>query len=233
MRRVALATVGLSAILAAPARAQVGVSISALSNDTFRGRSLSAGQPVASFNLSYDDPSGLYGGGSVTGVETTDDGPQLLGYQEYLGYARRLDAGPTLDMGVVNTNYTSRFSGGYNANYTELYAGIITNHFSSHLYYSPDYFRAGLSTLYGEVDGVVNPFGNWRFTAHAGLLQQISGAQRLGPGRTFADWRLGVAEKVGPFDLQVAWTGAGPGQDSYGGQKRGHDALVFGVSYSF
>src|SRR5215468_4243490 len=47
-----------AALHAAPARAQVGVSLSADSDHRFRGVSLSDGRPVVSLSLSYDHDSG-------------------------------------------------------------------------------------------------------------------------------------------------------------------------------
>lgn len=203
-----------------------------LNDDRFRGRSLSEGRPVAAANLSYDSPGGFYLGGSVTGVDTAHTGPELLGVEGYAGYARRLASGPTIDLGVTNTRYTSYFSGGYAVDYTEVYAGVVFNHISSHIRYSPDYFRNGVSTLYADLEGVVEPLDGWRLNGHVGLLTQLAGPHPTGKADAH-DWRIGVSHKIGPIDLQVAWTGAGPGADYYAGQLHGHDAVVFGASYIF
>lgn len=204
-----------------------------LSDDRFRGRSLSEGRPVASANLSYDAPDGFYLGTTVTGVDTARSGPELLGIEGYAGYARRLDSGPTIDLGITNTRYTDYISSGSGVDYTELYAGIIFNHFSSHIRYSPDYFRNGVSTLYTDLDGVVEPIDGWRLNGHIGLLAQLAGPRPAGAANAHEDWRIGVSHKIGAVDLQVAWTGAGPGGDYYAGRQHGNDALVFGASYIF
>ena len=49
-------------LVASPAAAQVGVSASLLTDYLYRGVSLSDGRPAASLTLSYDHPSGAYGG---------------------------------------------------------------------------------------------------------------------------------------------------------------------------
>jgi uncharacterized protein (TIGR02001 family) len=218
---------------ATPSAAQVAASVTILNDDRFRGRSLSEGQPVATANLSYDDASGFYLGGAVTGVDTAHSGPELLGIEGFAGYARRLDSGPTIDLGVTNTRYTDYFSGGSGVDYTEVYAGVIFNHFSSHIRYSPDYFRKGVSTLYTDLDGVVEPLDGWRLNGHIGLLTQLAGPRPAGSADAHEDWRIGVSHKIGSVDLQLAWTGAGPGGDYYAGHQHGHDAFVFGASYIF
>ena len=200
---------------AVPASAQIAASLSVSSDDKFRSRSLSDGRPIGTFDFSYDDASGFYAGGSATGVDTLHSGAKLLGFQEYIGYAQRTDSGPALDAGLTNARYTHYFSGNYGANYTELYVGIITNHLSTHIRYSPDYFKHSVSTLYADADAVVKPYKNWQMNGHVGALTQISGPRAPGTSRAHYDWRLGVATEVGAFDLRLAWTGAVPGGDYY------------------
>jgi uncharacterized protein (TIGR02001 family) len=211
----------------------VGATVSIQSDERFRGRTLSDGRPVATLAASYDDASGVYLGAAGTGVATRGSGAQLLGFQEYIGYAHRLGTGPTLDVGVVNSNYTSYFSGKYSVDYAELYAGIITSHFSSHIRYSPDYFRKGVSSLYADIDGVAHPFTNWRLNGHFGVLRQLSGFRPPNAGPTRYDWRLGIARQIGAVDLQLSWTGAGPQSDYYDGGPHGRSAFVFGATYAF
>lgn len=138
-----------------------------------------------------------------------------------------------MDMGVVHSRYTKYFSGGRAADYTEAYVGLITDHFSSHIHYSPDYFRRGVSTIYADVEGVVGPASNWRLNAHFGVLTQTSGPRPPGAARSHYDWRLGIARQAGAFDMQLALTGGGPGHDYYDGRAHSRNALVFGVVYIF
>jgi uncharacterized protein (TIGR02001 family) len=216
-----------------PATAELGASISILSQDRLRGYSVSRGRPVATLDLSYDDASGFYVGGSATGVATAHQGARLLGAKANFGYATEIEPGLVMDIGIVHSRYTEYFSGGRAADYTEAYFGLITNHFSSHIHYSPDYFRSGLSTIYADVEGVVRPVANWRLNSHLGVLTQIRGPRPPGVARTHYDWRLGVARQAGPFDLQLAVTGGGPGPDYYNGRPHRRNALVFAVVYIF
>jgi uncharacterized protein (TIGR02001 family) len=219
--------------LATPAMAEVGASVSILSEDGLRGHAVSRGRPVATLDLSYDDAGGVYLGGSATGVATANQGAQLLGAKANIGYARRFTPNLIVDVGIVHSRYTEYFSGGRAAHYTEAYVGLITDHFSSHIHYSPDYFRSGLSTIYADVEGVVRPASQWRLNAHLGLLTQTKGPRPPGVSRTHYDWRLGIARQAGAFDLQLALTGGGPDPDYYNGRAHSRTALVFGIVYTF
>lgn len=232
-RAVRFLLVAASSCLSSPVFAQVGASVSVATDDIFRGHSLSEGRPIATASVSYDDPSGLYAGGSATGVDTAESGIQLLGVQGYAGYARRIGTGTTIDTGVTHVRYSRYFSGNASADYTEFYIGLITNHISSHVRYSPDYFRKGVSTIYGDVDGVIQSFTGWRLNGHAGVLVQADGPHEPGVARTRYDWRIGVSRQLGPLDLQLAWAGGGPGRDYYADRPRGHSTVVLGASIIF
>jgi uncharacterized protein (TIGR02001 family) len=217
----------------APAIAAVGASVSVLNEDVFRGRSLSDGRPVAVGELSYDDLSGFYVGGSITGIATRHSGAQLLGVQGYAGYAHQIGSGPTLDVGITNARYTHYYSGSAGVDYTEFYAGIITDHISSHIRYSPNYFGTGQATVYGDLDGVLRPWDKWRLNAHAGLLIQASGPTLPHSARRRYDWRIGVSREIGRFSLQLGWAGSGPGRDYYAGSPHGRSSFLLGATYIF
>ena len=217
----------------APATAAVGASLSVLNDDIFRGRSLGDGRPVAIGDLSYDDLSGFYIGGSASGLATRHSGTQLLGLQAYAGYAHQVGSGPTLDAGIINARYTHYYSGGAGVDYTELYAGIITGHISSHIRYSPHYLGIRRPTVYGDVDGVVTPWDKWRLNAHAGLLVQAGGPTPLHGTRQRYDWRISVSREIGRFSLQLGWAGSGPGRDYYAGSPHGRSSFLAGATYIF
>ncbi len=224
-------TVGL--LCPSPAIAQFAASASVSSDDRFRGRSLSDGQPVATTNISYDWSSGFYAGVSVTGVATRHSGARFLGSQQFVGYARRIGSGYSLDFGLTNSTYSHYFSGGYNADYTELYAGLISTHISAHIHYSPNYFSHSVSAVYADLDGVIEPVATVRLNAHVGLLDQTSGPLSLPGDRTHFDWRLGISKEFGRLDLHAAWTGGSPRQDYYSGRLHGRTALTAGATFSF
>lgn len=196
-----------------------------------RGYSLSGGRPVVSLDLSYDDASGIYVAASGSSVATAHDGVQALGLQETIGYARRLKSA-TLDLGVVNSGYTRHWSGGRSTHYVEGYFGIVTKDWSSHLFYSPDYYRTGAATLYGEIDGVIRLRTPWRLNGHIGKLWRLDGAPPSGP-RSHTDWRVGVSTRIAGVELQIAQTGGGPQSDYYQGRSRGRTASVFMISTAF
>jgi uncharacterized protein (TIGR02001 family) len=229
--RIALAL----ATLAAPARAaaEVRTTVAIASDERFRGRSVSEGRPVVSADVSYDAPGGAYVGVTGTLVAARHDGPEPLALQAYAGYAARLPAGPSLDLGVTHSNYTEYYGGGRATQYTELYAGLITSRFASHLYYSPNYFGDGYATLYGELDTAVRPARGWRLSAHAGVLNILGGSKPPEIRSTQYDWRLGLATAVRSLDVELSWSGAGPDRDYYGGAPRSRSGVSLRLSRTF
>ncbi len=210
----------------------MGASVSLLSEARLRGYSLSAGRPVAELDLSYDHSSGLYAG--ISGSIVAHDGVNPLGLQESIGYAVPLGRGPTLDLGIVNSNY-SKHSGHYRSlSYTELYAGLIGKNVASHLYLSPNYFHSEVWTLYGDLDVAVQPARKWRLTGHVGALTYLHGSE-YDPehARSQYDWRVGVARELGRFSLQAALSSGGPGDDYYDYGEHSRTALTFGASCIF
>lgn len=213
--------------------AEVGASVSILTDDRFRGHSLSEGRPALAFDLSYDDAAGIYLGGSATIVATAHSGLRFLEFREYAGYARRIKSGPVLDIGITHSNYTEYFSGRDAADYNEVYIGVITENLSYRIHYSPNYFRTGTTVIYADVDGIVRPAQKWRLIAHFGVLEPIGRPQPAGKIHRQYDWRLGVGVGAGAFDLQLAWTGAGPDSNFYVGRSGCRNAFVFGVTRIF
>jgi uncharacterized protein (TIGR02001 family) len=214
--------------LEAPARAEIGASVSVQSDARFRGRSLSAGRPTGSLSLSYDGPEGVYLGSTALGVATRHEGVKFLGVQGNIGIARRLPSGLVLDAGVDHSRYGRYYSPGFSARYTELYAGVVGRNLSSHIYYSPDYFGLGFATLYGEVDGVIRPADRLRVNAHLGALVRTDGERAAG-----YDWRIGVAAELRHFDLQLSVSGGGPGRQFYGRRSHNREAVTAGVTHFF
>ncbi len=226
--------VGLAILCCAtPAVAQFAGSVSIQSDDRFRGRSLSEGRPVATLDLSYDMAAGFYLGGAVTAVATRHEGVRVLGFQENAGYAWKTKAGPVIDLGVANASYTEYYSGGASADYTEIYAGLIAGPIASHIHFSPNYFRHGVSTVYLETDGVARIAPRWRLNGHVGVLTQTGGPLAPMSRRTRYDWRLGIAHQLGRFSLQASWSGGGPDRDYYARETHRRDALVFGLTCAF
>lgn len=223
----------IAALSASPAAAQVGASVSVSSEEWLRGDPVSNGDPVARLDLTYDDDSGVYVGGSATAVATPRANARLLGFRSYLGIARRTRSGLIIDAGIADTRYSQYASFGHSAGYTEAYVGVANRHFSGRLSYSPGYLQKERSTLYAEIDVVVEPKANWRFSAHVGALTQIGGVKTPGPYRSSFDWRLGAGTRAGKFDLELALTGTGADSSRSGSTEQQRHALILGATYAF
>jgi uncharacterized protein (TIGR02001 family) len=197
--------------LAGGAAAQVRASAEIASDARFRGRSVSENQPVAGLDVAYDAASGLYAGVAGDIAATSHHGVQPLSVREYAGWAHRLDAGPTLDLGLTHANYTEYYGGQGATQYGEAYVGVTARRLTARLSYSPSYFGSRIRTLYGEVASAVQPAPNWRLSAHAGVLTRVGGASPApGVGPTQYDWRVGLARAIRSFQVELAWSGAGP-----------------------
>lgn len=197
--------------VAGHAAAQARVSAELASEARFRGRAVSDNQPVAGLDLAYDAASGVYAGIAGDLAATSHHGLQPLTLREYAGWARRLAAGPTIDLGLTHAAYTEYYGGRGATQYSEVYAGVSARRLTARLSYSPSYFGSHVRTLYGEVDSAAQPARNWRLSAHAGVLTRLGG-QSPPPGvrPTQYDWRLGLATAVRSFQVELAWSGAGP-----------------------
>jgi uncharacterized protein (TIGR02001 family) len=232
-RLVALAVPLTFFLAATPAFAQVSGSVDVESDYRLRGYSLSAGRPVATAQIGYDDDSGVYFNLSATGEIGRDD-PLFLGVQGNIGYVRRLNQKLSIDGGVARSQYRSPDRDSRPHNYSEVYLGIASDPFSARIYYSPDYNRGDVSTLYGEIEATVRPVKHWRLNGHLGSLIYLSAPARYIPGRTTRyDWRVGVSRELGSFDLHAALSGGGPGKEYYSGELHSKFALTAGASWSF
>jgi len=232
LRFVAALALTASPFAAAPACAQISGSVSIESDYRYRGYSLSAGRPIARADLGYDDKSGVYLNGAAIAVLRADDRLALLGGQANIGYAARIGSRTTIDAGVMRAEYSSSGSARRPFHYTEAYVGLATRGIATRVSYSPDYFYAGRSTLYFEVEAVAHPAPNWSLSGHVGGLAYL-GKTPLYSSSTNYDWRLGVARRLGAFDLHLSLTGGGPGRDYYRSGYRSKTAVVAGASFAF
>ena len=222
----------LATVIGSPARAQVALGLAVESDYRFRGYSLSAGRPTAALNLAYDDPSGLYLNGSLIGFHRRD-GPDLLGYQANIGYARRLGPIVSVDAGLVHSQYRFPYYGRTRSrSYTEAYVAAHVRDFTARVFYSPHYFRDGVSTVYGEVEAAYQPSPNWRLNAHAGVLTYLATPAYF-DSRTSYDWRLSASRQFGAAEVHAAVSGGGPGEDYYDGRAHDRTALTVGASLNF
>lgn len=214
-----------------PVEAQIAASVTLSSDVRFRGRSLSDGYPAVTADVGYDEQSGIYVAANATAA-FSGNGPELANLQENVGFAHRLGSGPTIDLGVVRSDYAAPYGGREKAHYTEVYAGVLTNHLAAYLRYSPDYFRPGVETLYGEINAVVEPAQHWRLNAHAGALVQLAGPLPPGNDRVGYDWKVGLVREAGAFEFQLAVSGGGPDPDYREGRLQDRTAVTASLTWN-
>ena len=199
MLRWALAP--LTALVATASIAQVSGTASLVSDNRFRGVSLTQGHPAAQADIAYDHQSGLYVGAFASNVEfdpTIGQEAQGIGYA---GYARRLENGWSVDAGAAYSD----FSDDADYRYWEVHAGVASDAFSARLYFSPNYFGQSIHTLYGELNASYRLTDRFKAIGHAGLLQAFAGAtDQFGGDHPHADFLAGVEFRIQPFSLQIA-----------------------------
>ncbi|HEY2049412.1 MAG TPA: TorF family putative porin [Caulobacteraceae bacterium] len=236
--------------LPAQARAQFAVSATAESQYRVQGVSLTNGQPDGRIGVSYDNPSGAYGGASAIIGETVDDGVRPLGFLGYLGFAKQTRSGLDWDVGIMNTDITLYLSqpktgpypaktGGssvnpleYKFDYTNIYAGVSGRNLSVKVYLSPDYLGQRVTTTYVDLSGVIRPVSRLRLYMHVGALTPLSGASGtirreqfdLGPG---AAWEFRHGE------ISLTWTVTTPRVEYPPGFSQRRSALVLSLTRSF
>jgi len=203
-RLIAWAVVHLCVALVVPAAAgaQVTGNVSIDSDYRLRGYSLSNGQPAISAELTYDDPIGAYV--NLSALTKLAGSPKFLGLIGDVGYARRLDKLVTIDVGVLRSEIRAASFRSTSFDYTEFYAGAYVGPLTGRIYYSPDYRRANQSTLYGELEGELEPLAKWRIRGHLGLLKFLGNSTVYRAGYTDYDWQLSVSRMVGRIEIHAA-----------------------------
>ena len=207
------------------AGAQATVEIELQSDYRTRGYSLSDERPVATVNLGYDDASGFYLGGSLTGSWMREQ-PRLLAARGYAGYAVRLNRGLAADAGIIQTHFGPSNPFGRAIDYTEFYAGVSSASISAHVFYSPDYYGTGHGTLYGQIEGNAELAPALMVNVHLGHLEYLDQPTYYRyPSRQ--DWRVTAVRSVGRTSVSLALSGRlvhGDNRDT---------ALVAGIARSF
>lgn len=226
----------LSAALATPAPAQWGGSLTLSSQARLRGQPISDHRPVAELELVHDESSGFYIGGSTALVATRDEGIKPLSFRQYAGFARRLSSATALDVGIVHSGYTDYSGIADGGSYTEAYVGLTGRHISGRLFLSPGYFRKDAPTLYAEVNGNLGLAPNWSLFAHAGRLTHLKDqpdyVATYGSANA-TDWRIGLRRRLGPVDLDVAWTGYVRDRSMDSPRYRKDGALLIALAFAF
>lgn len=213
----------------AGAAAQTSGSVALQSDYRFRGLSLSDGQPSAQLGLNYDHPQGWYAGAQAACANLRER--DLAQLTVYGGMARRLASGWSWEAGAS----ASRFSRAHDSDYGEWYAGLASERLGVRLYVSPHYFGRDLRTAYAEANGFYPLHDKLKLVAHGGVLRYLPRDGADLPARY--DARLGLAQSLDDWNVQLAWVAASSRGPSAGTSpyytapsKR---AFVLSVAYSF
>ncbi len=224
---------GLPLCAAAAAEAQVAGSASIESDYRYRGVSLTDGKPALSLNISYDHDSGFYAGASAFGASGGRRNSVRIGATEYLGYVARVSPQTAWDLGVTHSEFKTNAATHASFGYTEIYAGLIKDHVSAHIHYSPDYFGQGAGTVYVDLDGAFRPARTWRLFGHVGVLTPLGGSEGPGGYRERYDLRAGAAAEFTGGEVQLAWTSTRPDLAYPAGHSQSSDALVIAATFFF
>jgi hypothetical protein len=214
----------------AGARAQIGVSATASTDELYRGISLSNGDPALAVALAYDGPGGAYAGGSLIGQPFGPRSPRLIGHLEYAGCAVRPQGGPTWDLGVGNVNYDPGAASPRRIDAAEVYLGLIARNFTYYTSYSPNYFHPAARTLYNEINLVARPASGWRLLGHAGVLGSLAGP---GDHKPRYDLSAGVVRALKGGETRLAWTTTEPELRYQTPYVQGRGTVSFSVSLFF
>jgi uncharacterized protein (TIGR02001 family) len=195
----------LAVLFAGPACAQVSGSAAWLSNDRYRGASLSDDAPTAQLTLAWDGVDGWYAGAQFTRVRFDYPGAGAeLEAAPYLGYVRALGPRTQVEAGAQYT----WFSRSQRYAYPELYAGISGERLHARLAWIHGYFGLPADAWYGELNGDRPLHGPWRLLGHVGVMRQQ--AMDTYAGAEPSRWRYDIAAGAGVawsgFDLQATWT---------------------------
>lgn len=234
MRRNAVA---LSTLLfAVEAHAQVSGQVALLSDYRFRGVSLSDGQPALQVSATYDHPLGWYAGGLLSSTRLQPGGPHGAQWLVYTGFASRIGATLSWEVGA---DYT-RFTGRDHYAYPELYVGLASRHLSGRVYYAQDYFRSGVPVVYAELNGTLPLSDGFYVFSHLGMLRRNGrDASEARVAHTRYDIRAGIGFNWQAWNVQLAWTntrGASAGPYTFGYPTAGSSddhAWVLSLSYAW
>lgn len=213
--------------------AQIGGGISAESDYRWHGYSLSAGHPTASARLSYDHASGVYVNASAT-AQLRRGEARYLGFQASGGYSVWLAPKLALDIGGEHAEFRPAYPSGPRYNYTQFYVGVSHDPVQLRLSYSPDYFFKDWHTLYAEAETTLKLTETLRLNGHAGVLTILSRpVSTFGSGKARYDWRVGISQSLGDFEVHANLSGGSPSRQRYEGYAHDLTAFTFGASLNF
>jgi uncharacterized protein (TIGR02001 family) len=206
--------------------AQWSGSVAWLSDERFRGDSLSNGRPILEGAINGDLDNGLYAG-SLLSVGPLSEHADLKHVQLYAGYARPLVVMPlTWDIGVVSYRFWHA-DDTYSYNYSETYAALHGQRWHVRLAHALHYFGQNASTTYIEANAAQPLGARWSLTGHLGGLYGLAGVdEQLARQRVRLDLKAGVSYTQEALTVSLALTALASGHQS-------HAATIMSVAQRF
>jgi uncharacterized protein (TIGR02001 family) len=204
-------------LVAAEAAAQISGSVALLSDNRFRGISLSDRRPALQGSIAYDHPSGLFAG-AVASTVMFEGADSSLSSEGYVGLSYPLSQRLAVDAGGARYLYPHPVTTP-SYDYNEIFAGVVLadvvvgklalDRIQARLHYSDDYFGAGAPALYADVSGALELSPAFALVAHVGYLArgaQTAPGSGVGP-TTQWDGQLGLVTQVAGLTLELSIVG--------------------------
>lgn len=210
-----LALAGALLLVHAACSAQWSGSVAWLSDERFRGDSLSNGRPVLEGEINGDLDNGLYAG-SLLSIGPLNERADLKRAQLYAGYARPLVVMPlTWDIGIVSYRFWHA-DDTYSYDYSETYAALHGQRWNVRLAHALHYFGGNASATYIEANAAHPLSARWSLTSHlGGLYGPASVDEHLTGQRMRVDLKAGVSYTQEAMTLSLALTAWASGRQSH------------------
>lgn len=216
-------------LVATAVHAQANASVSLVSDDRYRGVSLSDGEPALQLGAGLDADNGAYVGAFASTAQLY--GRDMVRWLGYGGWAGRFGNGLSWDVGAQYTG----FSGAHDDSYPELYAGLSGERIGVRVAYAWKYFGGDDDALYTSVDAQQPLSRRVRLLGHVGWLHPV----RDRDATPSYDARLGLGVHAGGFDLQLGRTFLHADRNTYRygaypvGREAAGNAWVVGITRSW
>lgn len=219
---------------ASTARAEVSGSFAVLSDDRYRGASLTDGRPAVQASVAYDHPVGAYAGALLSNVHLSND---IIGARAllYLGYGHQLKGDVVWDVGIA-THRLPVPDTPPPYDYTEWYVGIGNASTTVRAFHSSDYYGVGAHSWYVEANRSRRIGGRYVVSAHVGyrvIDQPPAGAYEGVDGSRF-DFKAAVGVDVLDLLVELSLVGTNRSAEQCP-LENGHcrPAVVLSLSHTF
>lgn len=211
--------------------AQVSGTVTVVSDYRYRGVSLSDGRPAAQLSVAYDHTSGWYAGAFASTVQRVAQSSGTLQVLSYIGYAHRMSSELTWDLGASYSAYP----GAWEYSYPEVHFGVVSERVGARIYYAPDYFGQGFSTLYAEVNGARPLQDRLHLIGHLGVLRRNGrNPATENSSHDRFDVRAGIGIDLDKVNIEFIWVATEAGNALYPTTANRHqNGAVLSLSRSF